>query len=79
MKAYQIVATGGSCIALFGTMYWCFRGVTAFLNLLGPLKVMPHFHSIPIKTLAARKDVFILEVPDQWTSALCLAALYHFR
>lgn len=38
MKAYQIVATGGSCIALFGTMYWCFRGVTAFLNLLGPLK-----------------------------------------
>lgn len=38
MKAQQIVATGGSCIAFFVTMYWSIRGLTAFLGLLGPLQ-----------------------------------------
>jgi hypothetical protein len=38
MKAQQIVATGGSCIAFFVTVYWSLRAATALLGLLGPLK-----------------------------------------
>ncbi len=39
MKAQQIVAAGGSCIAFFVTVYWSLRAATALLGLLGPLKV----------------------------------------
>jgi len=46
MKAQQIVATGGSCIAFFVTMYWSIRGLTAFLGLLGPLQVAPQLIAI---------------------------------